>query len=57
MAVNSYGTNYSDEISFVTRPDTVTLDLATKIDNNKFNMHRNIVTGADSYNLYVSTDS
>ena len=57
MAVNSNGTAYTSETGFFTRPSKVTILSPTKIDNDSFFAHWNAVTGAVSYNIYVSTDS
>jgi hypothetical protein len=57
FATNAYGTQYSEQNSFITRPSKPILLPATKIDNSRFIINWQVVTGADSYKLYVSIDS
>ena len=57
IARNDAGYAYADELTFITQPDQIILEAPTKVDNDAFTVHWDETTGADSYNLYVSTDS
>ena len=55
-ATNYAGTTYSTQISFKTKYHAPVATNATLIDSNHFTANWNVITGASSYKLDVSTD-
>jgi len=57
FAINSYGNWFSEQKSFLTKPNNPVAKSGSNISNHSFVSNWDNVTWADSYQLYVSTNS